>query len=98
MISHYRSYHGGTTGSLGATGDFRRHMGEAGAAGFVKAFGPSPWHFSMGRTEEEEADYALAMLEEQVRARGWADLATPKEHGPRTGVGARAWACRGRLP
>jgi taurine--2-oxoglutarate transaminase len=70
IVSHYRSYHGGTTGSLAATGDFRRWGGEAGAAGFVKAFGPTPWHFSFGRTEEEEADKCLAMLEEQVLMEG----------------------------
>jgi len=70
IISHYRSYHGGTTNALAATGDFRRWFGEQGAHGFVKAFGPSPWHFSQGRTEEEEADRALAMLEEQILLEG----------------------------
>jgi taurine--2-oxoglutarate transaminase len=70
IITHYRSYHGGTTGSLAATGDFRRWWGEAGAAGFVKAFGPSPWHFSQGQTEEEAADRALAMLQEQILLEG----------------------------
>jgi len=70
IISHYRSYHGGTTGSLAATGDFRRWYGEAGAAGFVKSFGPSPWHFSFGHSEEEEADRCLVQLEEQILLEG----------------------------
>ena len=70
IISHYRSYHGGTTGSLAATGDARRWWGEAGAAGFVKVFGPSPLHFSFGRTPEEEADHALAVLEETILLEG----------------------------
>lgn len=70
IITHYRSYHGGTTGSLAATGDFRRWWGEAGAAGFIKAFGPSPWHFSQGESEEAAADRALAMLQEQILLEG----------------------------
>merc|ERR1719183_1586408 len=38
IINQYRSYHGGTSGSLQATGDFRRgfNLGGVGAVGFVK--------------------------------------------------------------
>jgi taurine---2-oxoglutarate transaminase len=38
ILNRYKSYHGGTTGPLTATGDFRRNFGEAGVSGFVKFF------------------------------------------------------------
>lgn len=38
ILTRYKSYHGGTTGPLTATGDFRRQFGEAGVSGFVKFF------------------------------------------------------------
>ena len=38
ILTRYRSYHGGTTGPLTATGDFRRHFAEFGVSGFVKFF------------------------------------------------------------
>lgn len=70
VLSHYRSYHGGTTSSLAATGDFRRWFGEAGATGFIKCFGPSPFHFSMGESDDEVAERSLNMLEEQILMEG----------------------------
>merc|ERR1719277_1053176 len=57
IITHYRSYHGGSAHSLTATGDFRRGFVEsAGGApvGFVKTMNPTGSHpFSFGATEEE---------------------------------------------
>ena len=38
ILTRYKSYHGGTTGPLTATGDFRRQFGEVGVSGFVKFF------------------------------------------------------------
>jgi taurine--2-oxoglutarate transaminase len=38
VLTRYKSYHGGTTGPLTATGDFRRQFGEAGVSGYVKFF------------------------------------------------------------
>ena len=40
ILTQYRSYHGATSSALAATGDFRRHFDEGGAAGFVKARQP----------------------------------------------------------
>ena len=66
IITLYRSYHGGTSTTLAATGDFRRFFAESGMSGFVKAFNPTPLMFSWGATPEEAAATALAALEEQV--------------------------------
>merc|ERR1719217_1825135 len=38
IFSQYRSYHGGSTSTLTATGDNRRWFAETGSAGFVKIF------------------------------------------------------------
>ena len=39
ILSRYRSYHGGTTGPLNVTGDFRRGFAEINpAGGFIKFF------------------------------------------------------------
>ena len=38
VLTRYKSYHGASTGSLTATGDFRRTFAEAGVSGFVKFF------------------------------------------------------------
>lgn len=71
VINWYRSYHGGTTNSQQATGDFRRWMGGDHVPGFVKAFNPFPmfWDFD-GQTQEEKTQMALNMLEEQVLNEG----------------------------
>lgn len=45
IINRYRSYHGGATGTLTATGDFRRWFAEAGATGFVKMYDFEPYSF-----------------------------------------------------
>jgi len=70
ILNHYRSYHGGTSSSLAATGDFRRWFAESGATGFVKMFNPAPFHFSMGDSHEGVAQNSLAMLEEQILMEG----------------------------
>ena len=46
VLTQYRSYHGGSTAALGATGDFRRGFVEAySGGGFVKALNPTPVGF-----------------------------------------------------
>lgn len=70
IFTQYRSYHGGTTSSLAATGDFRRWFGESGASGHVKMFNPYPFHFDVGSTHEDVAANAVAMLEEQILMEG----------------------------
>jgi taurine---2-oxoglutarate transaminase len=71
VINWYRSYHGGTTNSQQATGDFRRWYGGDHVPGFVKAFHPHPlfWDFA-GGTEAERTQMALNMLEEQILNEG----------------------------
>jgi len=71
VINWYRSYHGGTSNSLSATGDFRRWFGGDRAPGFVKAFSPHPLFFDLaGSTEKERTAMALNMLEEQILNEG----------------------------
>lgn len=70
VLSHYRSYHGGTTATLGATGDFRRGYAEAGATGFVKVLSPLPHLFAWGADEASASAVALAALEEQIQGEG----------------------------
>ena len=71
VINWYRSYHGGTSNSQQATGDFRRWFGGDHIPGFVKAMNPYPLFFDLaGETEEERTQMALNMLEEQVLNEG----------------------------
>ena len=71
VINWYRSYHGGTSNSQAATGDFRRWFGGDTIPGFVKAFNPNPLFFDLaGETEEERTQMALNMLEEQILNEG----------------------------
>lgn len=70
ILNQYRSYHGGTTSTLTATGDFRRWFAEAGATGFVKMFNPQPFGFSWADDDVTKTDMLLHMLEEQIRMEG----------------------------
>jgi adenosylmethionine-8-amino-7-oxononanoate aminotransferase len=71
VINWYRSYHGGTTNSQQATGDFRRWYGGDHVPGFVKSFHPFPLFWDLaGDTEEERTQMALNMLEEQILNEG----------------------------
>lgn len=70
ILTQYRSYHGGTAQSLGATGDFRRQFTESGVTGFVKIFNPQPLGFSWGQSDEDASRVALQALEEQILMEG----------------------------
>lgn len=65
-MNRYRSYHGGTTGPLTATGDFRRNFGESGVSGFVKFYDFHAQTFKWGKNEEEAIGNYLAYLEETI--------------------------------
>jgi len=67
IFNQYRSYHGGTTGTLTATGDFRRWFAEQGATGFVKMFNSQPFGFKFGDNDQEKTSILLSMLDEQIR-------------------------------
>eukprot|EP00941_MAST-03F_sp_MAST-3F-sp1_P002473 g2473.t1 len=75
ILNQYRSYHGGSTTSLTATGDFRRWFAEAGTSGFVKMFNPQPFGFKWGDTDEEKTEILLSMLEEQIKMEGPNEIA-----------------------
>jgi len=70
ILTQYRSYHGGSTSTLAATGDFRRWFAEQGATGFVKMYNPAPFRFSWGDNEAKATEVALAALEEQILMEG----------------------------
>jgi adenosylmethionine-8-amino-7-oxononanoate aminotransferase len=70
IFNQYRSYHGGTTSTLAATGDFRRWYAEAGASGFVKMFNSQPFGLRWGSSDEEKTKLLLDMLDEQIRMEG----------------------------
>ena len=71
VINWYRSYHGGTTNSAQATGDFRRWYGGDRVPGFIKAFHPSPLFWNLaGVDQEEQTQMALNMMEELILNEG----------------------------
>jgi taurine--2-oxoglutarate transaminase len=71
MLATYRSYHGGTGGSLVLTGDPRRWAAEPGMAGVVHFCGPYLYRSSFNATTpEEECQRALAHLEEILMYEG----------------------------
>ena len=71
VMSTYRSYHGGTGGSIVLTGDPRRWAAEPGMAGIVHFCGPYTYRSSFNATTEaEECDRALRHLEEILMYEG----------------------------
>ncbi|MCC7124358.1 MAG: aminotransferase class III-fold pyridoxal phosphate-dependent enzyme [Acidobacteria bacterium] len=66
ILARYRSYHGGTAGSLTLTGDPRRWAMEPGLPGVVHV--PHPYH-GLQRGTDSAAD-ALAQLEEIIMLEG----------------------------
>ena len=65
ILTRYRSYHGGTAGSLTLTSDPRRWAAEPGIPGVVRV--PHPYH-GVDRKEDTAAE-ALAILEEIIAER-----------------------------
>jgi taurine--2-oxoglutarate transaminase len=76
VLTAYRSYHGGTAGSLAMTGDPRRWPSEPGEPGVIHFFGPylyrSAFHATTG---EEECERALAHLDEVLSFEGPGNVA-----------------------
>jgi taurine---2-oxoglutarate transaminase len=66
ILARYRSYHGGTAGSMALTGDPRRWTHEPGMPGVVHVLDP---HHGMGRPSDT-AEQSLAMLEEIIQLEG----------------------------
>src|SRR5712664_1698849 len=66
IIARYRSYHGGTAGSLTLTGDPRRWAAEPGIPGVVRVM--DPYHgIERGW---DTAETSLAMIEETIQLEG----------------------------
>ncbi len=66
ILARYRSYHGGTAGSLSLTGDPRRWAAEPGIPGVVRVL--DPYHgIERGW---ESAESSLAMIEEIIQLEG----------------------------
>jgi adenosylmethionine-8-amino-7-oxononanoate aminotransferase len=78
ILTQYRSYHGGTAQTLGATGDSRRFYTESSVSGFVKIFNPQPMSFSLagkGGKDEDASLLSLRILEEQIVLEGPGSIA-----------------------
>jgi taurine--2-oxoglutarate transaminase len=71
ILARYRSYHGGTAGSLTLTGDPRRWAAEPGIPGVVHVL--DPYHGV--QRGWDTAEQSLAMLEEVVQLEGAATIA-----------------------
>jgi taurine--2-oxoglutarate transaminase len=76
VLSTYRSYHGGTSTAVNATGDPRRWPNDLATTGTVHFFGPflyrSPFHAA---TEEQECERAIEHLEQVIALEGPATIA-----------------------
>jgi taurine--2-oxoglutarate transaminase len=76
VLTRYRSYHGGTDTAINLTGDPRRWPNDYGNSGVVHFFGPFLYrsHFN-ATTEAEEAERALAHLDDVIRLEGPSTIA-----------------------
>lgn len=71
VLSAYRSYHGNTTTAISLTGDPRRWPNEPGDGSVAHFFGPYPYRSAFhAATPEEEAERALAHLEQVIALEG----------------------------
>ncbi len=71
IFAAYRSYHGGTAGSMALTGDPRRWATEPGMPGVVRFWGPFPYRSAFhSTTPEEECRRALQHLRETLMVEG----------------------------
>jgi taurine--2-oxoglutarate transaminase len=66
ILTRYKSFHGGSTGSLNATGDFRRQFAETGISGFVKFFDLQAFQTTWGGNQKDSITNYLAYLEEVI--------------------------------
>jgi len=75
VLSHYRSYHGGTSGAINLTGDPRRWASEPGI-GFVKFWGPYTYRSAFhSANEAEECQRALQHLDDVLMVEGAQNIA-----------------------
>jgi taurine--2-oxoglutarate transaminase len=71
VLSAYRSYHGATAAAINLTGDPRRWPSDTASAGVVHFWGPYLYRSAFhAETEEQEAERALAHLEQLIAFEG----------------------------
>ena len=72
ILARYRSYHGGTAGTMALTGDPRRWGSEPSGImpGVVHVMDPYPYSFSWGNSEEEITKKNLIYLREVIEYEG----------------------------
>jgi len=71
VLTTYRSYHGGTAGSITLTGDPRRWPSEPSIPGVVKFWGPYPYRSAFHAADEaQECERALAHLADTLMVEG----------------------------
>jgi taurine--2-oxoglutarate transaminase len=71
VLTRYRSYHGGTQTAVTLTGDPRRWPNDQWSSGVVHFFGPFLYRSMFSaQTPEQEAERALAHLEQTIRFEG----------------------------
>ncbi|MFF2493741.1 aspartate aminotransferase family protein [Agromyces sp. NPDC058064] len=76
VLSMYRSYHGGTATAISLTGDPRRWANEPSDGSVAHFFGPYEYRSAWGSTTpEEEAQRALAHLEQVIVLEGASTIA-----------------------
>ncbi len=76
VLTTYRSYHGGTGGSITLTGDPRRWPSEPGMPGVVKFWGPYPYRSAFhASSEAEETERALQHLSDVLMVEGPGNVA-----------------------
>ena len=76
VLSHYRSYHGATSGAINLTGDPRRWASEPGMPGVVKFWGPYTYRSAFhSANEAEECERALAHLDDVLMVEGGHNVA-----------------------
>ena len=91
ILSRYRSYHGGTLGSLAVTGDSRRFDVDKDIPGFIKVFDPFPMYFKWTDRNDDDAEIAqkaLDALHEQILLENPKDIAAVFIEGI---TGANGW-------
>nr|WP_141850294.1 aspartate aminotransferase family protein [Lapillicoccus jejuensis] len=76
VLAAYRSYHGGTAGSMAATGEPRRWATEPGMPGVVHFWGPYPYRSAFhAESAEQECERALQHLRDVLMVEGPASIA-----------------------
>ena len=76
VLSHYRSYHGATSGAINLTGDPRRWASEPGMPGVVKFWGPYTYRSAFHSANDvEECQRALDHLDDVLMVEGGHNVA-----------------------